>query len=62
MVLKQGDLGQIKNARECLIWMKRAARQADADNPHALHELGILYLGTTPDMEHLIIMVIHLIY
>lgn len=57
MVLKQGDLGQPKNARECLIWLKRAARQADKENPHALHELAVLYEGGVQDMEHIIIAV-----
>ncbi|KAL7750741.1 hypothetical protein RI367_003698 [Sorochytrium milnesiophthora] len=29
--------------REAVTWLKRAASVADASNPHALHELGMLY-------------------
>ncbi|KAK2765026.1 hypothetical protein FQN54_008725 [Arachnomyces sp. PD_36] len=43
MILLKGLLGQTKNPREALPWLKRAAERADADNPHALHELGLLY-------------------
>lgn len=43
MILLKGLLGQTKNQREALPWLKRAAERADADNPHALHELGLLY-------------------
>ncbi|KAK0542082.1 hypothetical protein OC846_006849, partial [Tilletia horrida] len=43
MVLLNGLLGQPRNPREAIVWLKRAAGQADEDNPHALHELGLLY-------------------
>lgn len=35
----KGLLGQPKNASEALSWLQRAAKQADKENPHALHEL-----------------------
>ncbi|EHK22455.1 uncharacterized protein TRIVIDRAFT_81698 [Trichoderma virens Gv29-8] len=43
MILLKGLLGQPKNPREAVGWLKRAAERADAENPHALHELGLLY-------------------
>ena len=43
MILLSGSLGQPKNAREAVGWLKRAAEQADEENPHALHELGLLH-------------------
>jgi TPR repeat protein len=43
MILLKGLLGQQKNPREGLSWLKRAAERADEDNPHALHELALLY-------------------
>lgn len=43
MILLNGLLGQQKNPREAVIWLKKAAAQADEENPHALHELGVLY-------------------
>ncbi|KAM6500800.1 HCP-like protein [Amanita muscaria] len=43
MILLHGSLGEQKNAREAISWLKRAAEQADEENPHALHELGLLY-------------------
>ncbi|KIM30896.1 hypothetical protein M408DRAFT_21716 [Serendipita vermifera MAFF 305830] len=43
MILLSGSLGQPKNTREAIGWLKRAAEQADEDNPHALHELGLLH-------------------
>ncbi|KAF9002044.1 hypothetical protein BDQ17DRAFT_1243842 [Cyathus striatus] len=42
-LLLHGSLGEQKNTREAVSWLKRAAEQADEDNPHALHELGLLY-------------------
>ena len=35
----KGLLGQPKNPREAVVWLKRAAERADGENPHALHEL-----------------------
>ncbi|MCJ1311226.1 hypothetical protein MMC25_004897 [Agyrium rufum] len=43
MIQLKGLLGQPRNPREAIIWLKRAAERADADNPHALHELGLLF-------------------
>lgn len=43
MILLNGLLGQPKNPQEALLWLKRAAQQADEDNPHALHELAQIY-------------------
>jgi len=43
MILLKGLLGQPRNPREAVGWLKRAAERADAENPHALHELGLLY-------------------
>jgi len=43
MILLKGLLGQQRNIGESEIWLKRAAERADKDNPHALHELGLMY-------------------
>lgn len=43
MVLLNATLGEQKNPREAISWLKRAAEQADEENPHALHELALLY-------------------
>lgn len=43
MILLNGSLGEQKNPREATNWLKRAAEQADEENPHALHELGLLH-------------------
>jgi TPR repeat protein len=43
MILLHGSLGEQKNPREAINWLKRAAEQADEENPHALHELGLLH-------------------
>ncbi|KAI9716778.1 MAG: hypothetical protein M1812_005118 [Candelaria pacifica] len=43
MILLKGLLGQPRNPREAVTWLKRAADRADVENPHALHELGLLY-------------------
>lgn len=43
MIQLKGLLGQPKNPREAVGWLKRAAERADGENPHALHELGLLY-------------------
>ncbi|OAA72220.1 Tetratricopeptide-like helical [Cordyceps fumosorosea ARSEF 2679] len=49
MVMLKGLLGQSKNPREAVGWLKRAAERADKDNPHALHELGLLYESAQPN-------------
>lgn len=43
MIQLKGLLGQQKNPRDAVQWLKRAAERADAENPHALHELGLLF-------------------
>jgi TPR repeat protein len=43
MILLYGLLGEMKDPQEALNWLKRAAERADRENPHALHELGLLY-------------------
>ncbi|KAJ3570242.1 hypothetical protein NPX13_g5793 [Xylaria arbuscula] len=49
MILLKGLLGQQRNPREAIGWLKRAAERADAENPHALHELGLLYESAQPN-------------
>jgi TPR repeat protein len=49
MILLKGLLGQPKNPREAVGWLKRAAERADPENPHALHELGLLYESAQPN-------------
>lgn len=49
MILLKGLLGQPKNPREAVGWLKRAAERADAENPHALHELALLYESAQPN-------------
>ncbi|KAL9009020.1 MAG: hypothetical protein Q9173_005916, partial [Seirophora scorigena] len=39
----KGLLGQPRNASAALTWLQRAAARADKENPHALHELALLY-------------------
>lgn len=43
VILMRGSLGEQPNPREAVGWLKRAAEQADEENPHALHELAMLY-------------------
>lgn len=43
MIYLQGQLGQQKSPRQAVPWLRRAAEQADEENPHALHELGLLH-------------------
>ncbi|RMZ83753.1 hypothetical protein DV738_g873, partial [Chaetothyriales sp. CBS 135597] len=49
MIMLKGLLGQSKNSREAVTWLKRAADRADRENPHALHELGLLYESAAPN-------------
>ncbi|RGP65719.1 hypothetical protein FLONG3_9082 [Fusarium longipes] len=49
MILLKGLLGQPRNPREAVGWLKRAAERADKENPHALHELGLLYESAQPN-------------
>ena len=48
VILLNGLLGQQRNVKEAIAWLKRAAAQADEDNPHALHELAQLYEKAPP--------------
>ena len=43
MILLGGLLSQPRNIRDAIAYLQRAAAQADEDNPHALHELAMLY-------------------
>jgi len=43
MINLKGLLGQARNPREGVSWLKRAAERADEENPHALHELALMY-------------------
>ncbi|EJU05700.1 HCP-like protein [Dacryopinax primogenitus] len=43
MVLLTPSLGQKKDEKEAVKWLRRAAEQADEENPHGLHELGLLH-------------------
>jgi len=49
IILLKGLLGQQRNPREAVSWLKRAAERADSDNPHALHELGLLHESASPN-------------
>ncbi|KAI9442449.1 hypothetical protein H4582DRAFT_1928441 [Lactarius indigo] len=46
MILLHGTLGEAGNFREAVGWLRRAAEQADEENPHALHELALLHEAT----------------
>ncbi|RAL16144.1 putative chitin synthase activator (Chs3) [Aspergillus homomorphus CBS 101889] len=50
MILLKGLLGQARNPREGVTWLKRAAERADAENPHALHELALMYANGGNDV------------
>src|ERR1700761_437735 len=49
MILLKGLLGQQRNVGEAVNWLQRAADKANKDNPHALHELGLLYASPPSD-------------
>ncbi|KAG5926191.1 hypothetical protein E4U53_003133, partial [Claviceps sorghi] len=49
MILLKGLLGQARNPHEAVGWLKTAAERADKENPHALHELGLLYESAQPN-------------
>ncbi|KAG8628975.1 hypothetical protein KVT40_002840 [Elsinoe batatas] len=51
IICLKGLLSQPKNIPEAERWLKRAAEKADRDNPHALHELALLYEPENPDRE-----------
>ncbi|KAK2075265.1 hypothetical protein P8C59_009406 [Phyllachora maydis] len=48
MILLKGLLGKQRNARDAVNWLQQAADKADTENPHALHELGLLYESAQP--------------
>jgi TPR repeat protein len=50
-ILLKSLLGQQRNVAEAVTWLKRGAERADADHPHALHELATLYESTTTDPD-----------
>jgi len=43
LILLHGTLGQPKNPRESITWLKRAAALADEKHPQALHDLALCY-------------------
>jgi TPR repeat protein len=43
MISLNGLLGQPRSFTEAVTWLERAGEKADADTPHAVHELGLLY-------------------
>ena len=49
IIMLKGLLGQQRSPRDGVSWLKRAAEKADKDNPHALHELGLLYESAGPN-------------
>jgi len=53
MIQLKGLLGQQRDPRQAVSWLKRAAERADKDNPHALHELGLLYESAKPE-DHIL--------
>jgi TPR repeat protein len=49
MIMLKGLLGQAKSPRDGISWLKRAAERADSENPHALHELALMYANAGPN-------------
>lgn len=43
MISLRGALGQPRDFKTGFLWLQKAAQRADEKNPHALHELGLLY-------------------
>lgn len=58
-ILLNGTLGQTKNPREGVNWLKRAAMQVDDTTPHALHELAMLHQSTDPEVAKFIVPVFY---
>jgi TPR repeat protein len=46
-ILLNGTLGQTRNPREGVNWLKRAAMHTDDTTPHALHELAMLHQSSS---------------
>jgi TPR repeat protein len=59
-ILLNGALGQTKNPREGVNWLKRAATQVDDTTPHALHELAMLHQSTDPEVSKFLVPVINI--
>ncbi|KAI5273610.1 HCP-like protein [Aureobasidium subglaciale] len=49
MILLRGLLGQQRNVGQSVVYLKRAADNADTNNPHAIHELARLHEEGNPD-------------
>ncbi|KAI4842523.1 HCP-like protein, partial [Aureobasidium sp. EXF-8845] len=49
MILLRGLLSQQRNVGQAVVYLKRAADNADANNPHAIHELARLHEEGNPD-------------
>ncbi|KAE8146775.1 hypothetical protein BDV25DRAFT_161857 [Aspergillus avenaceus] len=49
MIMLKGLLGQTRSPRDGISWLKRAAERADPENPHALHELALMYASAGPN-------------
>lgn len=49
MILLRGLLGQQRNVGQSVVYLKRAADNADTTNPHAIHELARLHEAGNPD-------------
>ncbi|CDS12015.1 hypothetical protein LRAMOSA04211 [Lichtheimia ramosa] len=57
MILLKGLLGQSKNPREGISWLKRATQSGDEEHPQAMYELGLAYEkegipSVIPDIEY----------
>ena len=50
MIQLKGLLGQPRDPGAALPWLEQAAARADAENPHALHELGLLFEGAASNV------------
>ncbi|KAI9207707.1 uncharacterized protein BJ171DRAFT_493593 [Polychytrium aggregatum] len=52
MICLRGELGQKRDIRDGVKWLKRCAAVADTDNPHALMQLSILHETGLPPAVH----------
>ncbi|KZF20836.1 hypothetical protein L228DRAFT_270111 [Xylona heveae TC161] len=50
VILIKGLMGQPKSPQEGVEWLNRAAGRASAEDPHALHELGLLHEHGIPNV------------
>ncbi len=51
VILLKGLLGQQRNVGEAINWLKRSVQNVEEENPHALHELGLLYESANMNPE-----------